>query len=486
MSRDSLIALLPAVYPLCLIPGLVGLPGANVLVRLGLIVAVAPGLVRLAQITPTHRRWFAVLGVYLAALTLSSIASVDPSLSFTDLQRQAFLAAVAAGLSLALMEPRARSAFALAALAVSAVATLSVLSLYGRFEGDQPLGPALESFKSYAANRFDVPLNAVSFAAVLAAVLAVPFLARRPAMLVLLLVPVVAAVAASGSRTTAASLIVAIPLTAFILLLHRLRRIPMWIPYGSIAVVAGWTALSLTDQLGRLGASPAMNDLTTGRSLLWAAAWDKFLERPLFGWGGRSFPIDLGGFLPATKVYEASDLQIVNTTGGAHNALLTVLAERGLITALAAVMMSGFLLLLAIRVHRSRARLRGIDRAYAWLGPFVILLILVRSLGEMPGWFGYADSLVDFLAYGCAAMLVAVAADLTPRTDPQWPTAAPAATFPADRLADRSTAALWGAQRCSNCGLSLPVMARFCRRCGSPQERTVEPRGEAHPPPPSA
>jgi hypothetical protein len=69
---------------------------------------------------------------------------------------------------------------------------------------------------------------------------------------------------------------------------------------------------------------------------------------------------------------------------------------------------------------------------------------------------------------------------------PQWPTAAPAPGYMIDRLADRSTAALWaasardvvsppagaaptGIQPCSNCGLSLSATARFCRRCGSPQ-----------------
>ena len=71
-------------------------------------------------------------------------------------------------------------------------------------------------------------------------------------------------------------------------------------------------------------------------------------------------------------------------------------------------------------------------------------------------------------------------------TTPQWPTAAPAVPFLNDRLADRSTAALWaasardvvsppagaastGVQPCSNCGLSLSATARFCRRCGSRQ-----------------
>jgi hypothetical protein len=74
-------------------------------------------------------------------------------------------------------------------------------------------------------------------------------------------------------------------------------------------------------------------------------------------------------------------------------------------------------------------------------------------------------------------------------TTPEWPSAAPTASFLSDRLTDRSTAALWaasardvvsppagpvgaavaGVQPCSNCGLSLSATARFCRRCGSRQ-----------------
>ena len=418
MSRGTLIALLPAMYPLCLILGLIAIPAGNVLLRLGLVVAAAPGVLRLSEITPTHRRFFAVLGTYLAAVTISSLASVSPSLAFADLQRQAFLVAVAMGLSLALADGRARAAFALAAVAVSVAATVSILSLYARFAGIPQLGPVQESFKAYAADKFGAFENAVSFAAVLAAALAVPYLARRPATLVFVLLSVAIAVAASGSRTTTVSLIAFIPLTAVFLLLHRLRRIPMWIPYGSIAVIAGWVGLTFADQLGRLALSPALSELTTGRSLLWAAAWGKFLERPLFGWGGGSFPIELGGFMPGTQVYTADDLLILNTTGGAHNALLTVLAERGVIAGLAAVVMSAFLLWLAVRVYRSRDRLHGIDRTFAWLAPFVVVLILVRSLGESPGWFGSADGLVDILAYGFAAMLVAVAASLDPSAEP--------------------------------------------------------------------
>jgi hypothetical protein len=102
----------------------------------------------------------------------------------------------------------------------------------------------------------------------------------------------------------------------------------------------------------------------------------------------------------------------MTTTGGAHNALHTVLAERGLFAAVAAVVVALYLLRLAIRLYQSREQFTGMESRLARLAPFIVILILIRSLGEMPGWFGYADSLVDFLAYGAAALIVALAAML--------------------------------------------------------------------------
>jgi hypothetical protein len=95
------------------------------------------------------------------------------------------------------------------------------------------------------------------------------------------------------------------------------------------------------------------------------------------------------------------------------------------------------------------------------------------------------DQVDPGLAAAASATPAAGAEPSWPAT-PQWPTAAPAPGFMIDRLADRSTAALWaasardvvsppagaaptGIQPCSNCGLSLSATARFCRRCGSPQ-----------------
>ncbi|HSL32808.1 MAG TPA: O-antigen ligase family protein [Candidatus Limnocylindrales bacterium] len=411
----TVVDLLPAIYPLALVLGVVAIPGGNILLRLGLVVAAVPGLLRLGRMTRTHRRWFAVLGVYIAAVTLSTISSVDASLSLADLARQVFLVAVTAGLGLALSEARARSAFAIGAVVVSMAATASILLLYVGITELAPIKPVQESIAAYAADRFGSFGNAVAFAAVLAAAVAIPYVARRRVVLVLLVVTVAVGVAAAGSRTTVISLLAFIPVTAAFLLFHRQRLVPMWIPYGAVAVIVGWAVLAYSEDLRRAFLSPALNELTTGRTLLWDAAWEKFLERPLFGWGGRSYAIELGAYLPpGAQLYYAEDLVILTVSGGAHNAFLTVLAERGIVGVVSLGVMVAFLLYLGLTIFRSRHRLSGPDRAFGWLAPCIVVLILVRSLGESPGWFGTADSLVDFLAFGVAAMLVAVAASLDP------------------------------------------------------------------------
>lgn len=54
----------------------------------------------------------------------------------------------------------------------------------------------------------------------------------------------------------------------------------------------------------------------------------------------------------------------------------------------------------------------GLDRDMELLAPFIVLLIIVRGFGELSGWFGIADSLVDFLAFGVAALLIPATSQL--------------------------------------------------------------------------
>ena len=427
------VATLAGMYPLSLIVGIAVVPSPSMAVRLGMMIAASPGLLRVGAATATQRRWIAVLVAYLAAITVSALASLDHAVAFADLQRQLFLIAVAIALSLALLDARARSAFALGSAAVAVSVALVILPLYGRFAGIPLIGPWQDTFKVFASD-LDVPLNALSFVGLLAVLVAMPYLRRRPAILVAVVVPVAVAIVVSGSRTTVVSLIAAVPITAVGLLIHRRPIVPTWIIYGVIAVTAAWAMLTFADHLGRLAISPELNDLTTGRSPLWNAAWSKFLDRPLFGWGGGSFLTDLGQFLPGAGFYRAEDVRALATTGGAHNALLNVLAERGLFAAAAAGVVAFFLLNLAIRLYRCRDQFTGLDRGLAGLAPFVVILILVRSLGEMPGWFGYADSMVDFLAYGTAALFVALGSTLDADAPPPDQTSATAILPPAKIL----------------------------------------------------
>ena len=409
------VILLPAIYPLSLILGVIAVPLGNLLLRLGLVVAAATAVLEFGRITRTYRRWFAVLGVYLAGVTLTTLGSVDPSLSSADLVRQLFLVAVAAGLSLALVDARARTAFALASVAVSVAATVSILLLFVGITALAPIKPVQESIAAYAADRFGSFGNAVAFAAVLAAAVAIPYLTGRRVTLFFLVLTVAVGVVVAESRTTTVALIAFVPLTAVFLLLHRQRLVPAWVVYGASAVLVGWAVLAFAGEWRRVVLSPAITELTTGRTLLWDAAWEKFIDRPFMGWGGRSFAIELGIFLPpGAQVFRAEDLVILTVSGGAHNAFLTLLAERGIVGLVSATVMVTFLLHIGLAVFRSRDRLVGTDRAFGRLAPFIIVLMLVRSLGESPGWFGTADSLVDFLAYGVAAMLVAVRASLDP------------------------------------------------------------------------
>ena len=252
INRDWMVAWLPALYPLSLIVGLFSLPGGNVALRLGLLVAALPALLVRPPIGPTYRRWFAVLGLYLGTTTLSALAASNPALAWADLQRQVFLVAVVIGISLALADLRARKAFSVASVGVAITASVLILSLYGRFAGLSLIGPVQETFKSYASNSFEVPLNADSFAALLSVFLVLPFVLRRPSAVILLLVPVLIAVGVSGSRTTVVSLIAMIPITAILLLIRRSERIPSWVPALSIAVVAGWAAIRIRPRDRRL------------------------------------------------------------------------------------------------------------------------------------------------------------------------------------------------------------------------------------------
>ena len=410
---------LGAVYPLALVLGMFAVPAAGLLLRAGLLVAAAPGLVNLRNVRPAQMAWFALLAAYLVTAAVSAFFAVDPGLALADLPRQVFIVIAGAGLSLALLDRQARSGFVWGCVGLAFAATAVIFVLFGTFSDLPLVGPVQETFKSFAADRYDVALNSLTFTAVLAAALGLPHLIRRPVILLGLASALMLAALASGSRTTLFSLIVAAVLASVVLAFYRTERgigtrIAPFVLLG-VAVVAAWLVIGFWDDLLGLSTSPTVNDLTTGRLELWSAALAKFAERPWFGWGAGSFPNNLGTLLPALGPYSVDDVRALATTGGAHNAFLTVMAERGVLAVLVSFAIVAFLLVESVRLVAHYRELDSIDRTIALMAPFVTLLLVVRGLGELPGWFGYADSLVDYLAYGAAALIVAEASQLDRR-----------------------------------------------------------------------
>ncbi|HHC72544.1 MAG TPA: hypothetical protein ENK54_06560 [Thiotrichales bacterium] len=108
-----------------------------------------------------------------------------------------------------------------------------------------------------------------------------------------------------------------------------------------------------------------LHQLATGRDLLWGAAWQAFLERPLPGWGPDGYrQVPLPGVDPRIQPLHP------------HNGLLQLLVEWGVAgTVLFTVLLIGWLRS-AVRHLRGRERPDGVQLAALWS----LLIGLVLSL----------------------------------------------------------------------------------------------------------
>jgi O-antigen ligase len=133
---------------------------------------------------------------------------------------------------------------------------------------------------------------------------------------------------------------------------------------------------------------------------LWSVGIQKFVERPLFGYGYESWRDDLVSRLPGE--YGLTFDLAKNLGGGYHNEYISLLAEEGLIGVLAASLILWLLMrstwLLAFRRWATVG-----TRQWALLA---CLFLLLRANVEVPGLFGYAQEPADYLAYVFLAIVV--------------------------------------------------------------------------------
>jgi O-antigen ligase len=410
--------------PLALTISLLTLPYGDIITRVLILVSVAPGVFYAAQGWRRTEAWWAgITSLYLLATVISALFATDLRESLLDFVRQVYIVFVSLSLMLSLRNPISRVVLASGMAFVAVVGALKIFVVYVSYAGFS-LGSlaGLRGFKVYAQDSLTVALNPLSFAMLLAFLLAYPALSQRRWIAAPTTVLVLVAMVLSFSRTT---LLVLLLGSLGVGLVAAIRRQPVWLrqtvyPFAAAGlVVAG---VYLLPHANSFFDPYELNELTSGRWEIWTAAWDKFVDAPLTGWGAGPALLSNVNWVAYLSVYDPWILESVRSAveaGSFHNIYLTVLAEKGLIVFIPSIVMAAFLIRQCWRLHAHRARFSKRDAAYATVAPLLVITILVRGLSEHAGWWADANSTVDYLSYVAASLIVATVARLDPIVYPK-------------------------------------------------------------------
>jgi len=204
---------------------------------------------------------------------------------------------------------------------------------------------------------------------------------------------------------------VALPVAGLLFLAFRLfARLPLLPRFLALAFIATlFVAFVVSTRIPALTAD-ALDELTNHRMQLWQAAITRFSTYQWFGAGADTWRLDLTSMLPA-EAREEKGIQELSS-GAYHSAYLTLLAERGLIVSLPALLLLAFLSRSALRVYASRKLLAPGDRGFALLAPTMLLFIMIRQLAECSGLLAYANGAADFASFTLASMIIALEGDV--------------------------------------------------------------------------
>ena len=126
----------------------------------------------------------------------------------------------------------------------------------------------------------------------------------------------------------------------------------------------------------------------------------KFGEQPFIGAGAESWKDDMLSRLPGYYQNTAGLKHL--KSGSFHNEYVALLAEEGLVCFLPALFIVGLLLRDASRIaFRRRSTYRGRKALF-----FCALFLVLRGMIELPGLFGYAQDVADYLAYILVAIVI--------------------------------------------------------------------------------
>jgi O-antigen ligase len=339
---------------------------------------------------------FRVLAAAAIVWLIPTLLATDPGHALGGWVRLTVLFMVCCFVARGLRHPPTAHAFGVALLIGAVILVAFILFTYVKYLGfTPPTYKVSREFKGVAQLN-GIALNSIAFAAVFSYFMGL-CLVRSNLRLLLLGVPLlVTSSFFSGSRAP----MVILAASSFVLLcVNGLRSKASWRRIATIllavsAVIGGIVVVAMASD-------DDLNRATEGRSHLWSVGLQKFVERPLFGYGYESWRDDLVSRLPGER---ALTFDLASRFGGGyHNEYIAVLAEEGLIGTFGAALIVWLLLrsswLLAFRPWATRVH------AEQW-PLFAATFLLLRSNFEVPGLFGYAHDPVDYLAYLFVAIVL--------------------------------------------------------------------------------
>jgi O-antigen ligase len=368
-------------------------------IRLGVLAgaAVLFLLWRRGATTPAELKSTGLLALWLSVMLIPALFGESLSKGLHNWIRILPVCCSALMLARALRNRATRQAFGMALGMAGAASFLFILAIYFHFaEGLIPTYERIRVFKSLVLRSSGVALNPLASATLFFCILSLCLLRSRWPLRVLVGTIAVGSSVFTGSRAPLAFAVAACAALCITNLLHRGTIIAR--AAACTLVCFSLTAASLAGPL--LLTPHQLSAATTGRYDLWMAGVEKFLERPLTGYGPETWHDDLASRLPS--YYEETTGLARLRTGGFHSEFITLLAEGGLICFIPAMIIFGLL-------YRSCCRIAfhtNVDRFNGQAMIFAFFLFFFRAAVEVPGLFGYGEDVTDYLAAIFVAIVV--------------------------------------------------------------------------------
>jgi O-antigen ligase len=331
---------------------------------------------------------FRVLGLAATLWLITTLTANSRGHAFSGWIKLLVLFVICGAVARGLRHPPTARAFGIALLAGGTILGLFILYTYLRDAGfSLPSYKTAREFKGIV-ERSGLSLNSIAFAAVFSYLCGL-CLVPANGLLIAFGVPLLGIASIfTGSRAPLAVL----GASVFVLIcINGLRSKWFLLRLASVSLVIGALLGGVVTVM--LASDQELNAASEGRSHLWPTGLQKFVERPLFGFGYESWRDDLVSRLPGE--YDLTLDLAKNSAGGYHNEYVSVLAEEGLIGALGASLVIWLLL---------RSSWLLAFRRWATVGThqwplFACIFLLLRANFEVPGLFGYAQDPADYLAY---------------------------------------------------------------------------------------